>query len=595
MRRHISAARVETAPILDEANRLFAQKSAVETKQQLLTAFNTHFLLTESEVTILTSTAEPVTADFFHVLVKAKRIHRDSRLLLGGENQRLGLEILEQSSRHLTAAFQKLHRWVQREFKNLDLENPQINASIRRALRVLAERRALFDSCLDAFAQARQRTLSDAFHAALTGGASGPGGQDRQKPIEFSAHEPLRYVGDMLAWAHASTVSERESLETLFIYEGDEIARGIREGLESEPWQTAEEQGIEERFDGRLALEQLVSSNLSGVAAILRQRVEQVILSHDEPVLAYKIVNLLHFYRAIFAKLDAHAQGSTAQTQSSLIVMLDALADTALSRFTETMRYAAATTLDNYEHVPIPEDLSPPAFLEEALDTLSALLTSYESSASMSDPTGAGLDLLYAEALDPFLAACDSLTATIPSVSDAAVFAANCLVAAQSTVSSYSTLPVSKSTALQSAIDILATRLVESQHAFLLATSGLAPLLADLDDDPADVESLIHHPAFAPEALLAVSQHLDAFLPHALVDAALNLRRLRDVGLARRVTEDAAGLFCRDFERVEGVIEGVDGVMMRNGGRDGDDEDGEEVGLREWFPRTGEEIRILLS
>ena len=45
---------------------------------------------------------------------------------------------------------------------------------------------------------------------ALTRG--GPQGLPR--PIELHAHDPLRYVGDMLAWVHQAIAAEREFLES---------------------------------------------------------------------------------------------------------------------------------------------------------------------------------------------------------------------------------------------------------------------------------------------------------------------------------------------------------------------------------------------
>jgi hypothetical protein len=236
MRSHIAAANHETGPVLEEATSLMNQRKQVETKHQILHAFTSHFLISDEETTVLTSTAEPVNEAFFQVLTRVKKIHHDCQVLLGTEDQRLGLEVLEQSSKQLNAAYQKLYRWIQREFKTLDLENPQISASVRRSLRVLAERPTLFQSCLDSFAEARESILSDAFHAALTGS----GGEEHiaTKPIEFYAHDPLRYIGDMLAWVHSITVSEREALENLFISDGEEIKRSIQAGLESEPWLT---------------------------------------------------------------------------------------------------------------------------------------------------------------------------------------------------------------------------------------------------------------------------------------------------------------------------------------------------------------------
>lgn len=36
------------------------------------------------------------------------------------------------------------------------------------------------------------------------------------RPIEMNAHDPRRYLGDMLAWLHQALASERELLNSLF-------------------------------------------------------------------------------------------------------------------------------------------------------------------------------------------------------------------------------------------------------------------------------------------------------------------------------------------------------------------------------------------
>ena len=41
------------------------------------------------------------------------------------------------------------------------------------------------------------------------------------RPIEIHAHDPLRYVGDMLAWVHQCIAGEREFLEGLFNMKGE--------------------------------------------------------------------------------------------------------------------------------------------------------------------------------------------------------------------------------------------------------------------------------------------------------------------------------------------------------------------------------------
>ncbi|TKA60182.1 hypothetical protein B0A49_11392 [Cryomyces minteri] len=586
MRVHISAADRETGHILQDATSLMSQKKDVEKKQQVLDAFRAHFLTSDTDLTILTSTAEPVNDDFFRVLSRVKKIHKDCQVLLGTESQTLGLEILEQSSKQLNAAFQKLYRWIQREFKTLDLENPQISSSIRRALRVLAERPTLFQNCLDFFAEAREHILSDSFYAALTGSLTNAAHRGSVgKAIELSAHDPLRYVGDMLAWAHSATVSEREALEVLFISTNDEVAAGIRAGIESEPWTRASSDAdASDIFDGHKALAQLISRNLAGVARQLRQRVEQVIQSHDDPTLAYKLSNLLGFYRLMFSRL-------LEDDTSAFPTALQALEAAALRHFRTSMRDHVSSVQGDLAVAP--SDLDVPRFVTEALDTLAALMKSYDTSLASSSSTverEAGFRPVLAEALDPFLHGCENLTQRLAEPANH-IFALNCALAVKESLSAFPSFTRQRMQTLDDAIAQHAACLVEYQHVWFLHASGLQPLvsaLASLSSSSTDLP-----PVFAPEKLMATSRHLDAFLPSAMEDARENVKQLKSAVLALEVTEAAAQRLCEDFEAVEDVVLKADG---ERGVADEHADGGEGARrLREVFPRTSAEIRVLLS
>ncbi|KAF1945825.1 oligomeric complex COG6 [Clathrospora elynae] len=578
MRGHISAANQETGPVLEEATSLISQRKQVENRQQILHAFSSHFLVSDEESTVLTSTVEPVNEEFFQVLTRVKKIHHDCQVLLGTEDQRLGLEVLEQSSKQLNAAFQKLYRWIQREFKTLDLENPQISASVRRSLRVLAERPTLFQSCLDSFAESRESILSDSFHAALTGSASEE--HIATKPIEFHAHDPLRYVGDMLAWAHSTTVSEREALENLFISDGDEIRRSIQAGLESEPWLRGDEDT--DVFDGRKALNQLVSRDLTGVARLLRQRTEQVVQSHEDATLAYKVANLIGFYKGTFAKLLG--------ADSEVLDVFDTLEASAMRQFRANMRDYVANVQSDIAVAPA--DLSPPEFLEEALQMLRVLAKSYDTSVAATDDNGQGFQPVLAEALDPFLSGCENLQKGMEKP-DNAIFALNCLFAVKEVLSQY-TFASERVSEIDDTIEENVANLTEYQHQYLIHESGLNTLLEALSTNTNSAESLKTIPeleAFKPDALVAASQQLDEFLPSALIDASENLKRLRNRKMIQDITEEAADKFCEDFEIVEGKMMAADDLTYDE---DKEDED-QEPGLRDLFPRTSGEIRVLLS
>lgn len=58
----------------------------------------------------------------------------------------------------------------------------------------------------------RHHALFRRFISALTRG--GPGGLPR--PIEVHAHDPLRYVGDMLGWLHQVIFYKYVNLESLW-------------------------------------------------------------------------------------------------------------------------------------------------------------------------------------------------------------------------------------------------------------------------------------------------------------------------------------------------------------------------------------------
>jgi len=584
LKRHISAAYLETSPVLEEASELLKQKEQVEARQKLLKAFNAHFIMAEEDIATLTSTAEPVNDRFFSVLNRAKKIQNDCEILLGAENQRLGLEIMEQTSKTVNGAFQKLHRWIQREFKSLNLENPQISASIRRALRVLAERPSLFQSCLDYFAEAREHVLSDAFYTALTGRMVSGEEDPSLKPIELSAHDPLRYVGDILAWTHSATVSEREALEVLFISDGDEIAKGIQAGRDNEPWnRITEDQDESADFDGLKALNELVDRDVAGVARVLRQRIGQVVQSHEETIMAYKIANLLNFYRVTFSKLLGD--------DSVLLESLATLEESALHQFRALMRdHVAGLQADNQA---APPNLGPPEFLQEGLKQLTAIMKTYDSSFTPQGSRETDFIRILEEAFDPFMKGSEYISQSLGSP-EKEIFTINCLQAARNILGPFD-FTTQRLSALQDSIEKHSAVLVEYQYAFFREKSALKPLLdalAPILDTQEDLLSIRSLEPFKPDALTQASQTLDDFLPSALMDAMENLKCLQVSTLAREVTEKAADNFCADFEQVEDKLIAADDAWQK----DADEETlASSQPLRELFPRTSGEIRVLLS
>ncbi|KAH7154817.1 oligomeric complex COG6-domain-containing protein [Dactylonectria estremocensis] len=568
MKSQVVAAHNQTSPALSEASSLLEQRRQVEVKQELLGAFKQHFIMSENEIAALTMTAEPVDDRFFESLSKAKKISRDCEILLGFEKQTLGLELMEQTSKDINLGFQKLYKWIQREFKTLNLENPQMNSSIRRALRVLAERPSLFQNCLDFFAEARERILSDSFYVALTG--TSPSGVEDQsvKPIDMTAHDPLRYVGDILAWIHSATVSEREALEILFVAEGEELAKGLKSGRDAEIWRLVADEDDEaesEDFNSLKALHDLVDRDISGAARVLRQRVEQVIQANEDIIPAYKLANLVNFYRITFQKMLG--------SDSNLVELVASLETEALRQFRALVRDHIATIQGEFQHAP--SNLGPPSFLHDSLKQLNSISKTFDSSLSASGDREAEFENVLAEAFEPFLAGCENMAKSMGK-RNGSIFIINCILAAAAALESFD-FTQARSKRLREKASKESKTLVESQYSFFLKGSGLEPILNVLQADGSNGATSLDR-----DVLGQASQVLDDFLPSALMDAMENLKHLQDSKLARQITEEAAEKFCADFEQLEEEIS--------DGDEDSVDSDDEE-GLRSVFPRTTAEIR----
>lgn len=645
-KKHVTVACQETAPVLEESKDLLARKEDGEKKSRLLDAFRQHFLMSEDDLATLTSTAEPVNGRFFTVLSRAKMIQKDCTVLLTDEqHQRLGTEIHERTSKSIDRAFEKLHRWTTREFKSLNLENPSLNTTLRTALKVLAERPSLFQSCLDAFAEAREKTLADLFYSALTrGGQNG-------KAIEEEAHDAMRYVGDMAAWVHSATVSEREALETLFLDEGEELSANIKKGREVEALYSDDDEESDDEdlspgsarrprepkqqkedsvFDGRKALNQLVDRDISAATRTLRQRIEAVLSSIEEPVLSYKISHLLGFYHVTFLKLF----GGGGEDSMLVETILD-LKSKAFSRFQklsadEFISIDESLRAEPYEI--LDKDLSVPEWLHTALSQLSDIFKTFDSSLAVATATREEqwqeIEDICNVAYRPYMDLLSWMGGRFSDDRMSVIFQLNakaevkrCLEGseyimdfsrqqAESTQRNNITgLGVQYYDVILEDIEELKGNLMWWIAGFLGEGSGcvgLMDLVSTTKEDkngekpPRTIKSLEDEKAFSPEALQEASQKLDDFLPSALMDVMDELRQLEDESLKRDVVEDAVKKFCTLFEQLEDALEQMsvgeeDEKDPVTGERLYDSEDELAKGRRRYFPRTSGEIRVLLS
>lgn len=195
--RALSSCSATTGDMVVATKRLRGELEATQRRQELVTNFLHNFQLSPEEINALRE--DDLDERFFQALTRVQEIHANCKVLLRTHHQRAGLELMDVMAMHQEGAYERLCRWVQAECRSLgDNDTPEVSDLLKTAARSLKEGPVLFKYCAEEVANTRHNALFRRFISALTRG--GPGGMPR--PIEVHAHDPLRYVGDMLAWLH---------------------------------------------------------------------------------------------------------------------------------------------------------------------------------------------------------------------------------------------------------------------------------------------------------------------------------------------------------------------------------------------------------
>uniref|UniRef100_A0A8C1TBB6 Conserved oligomeric Golgi complex subunit 6 n=1 Tax=Cyprinus carpio TaxID=7962 RepID=A0A8C1TBB6_CYPCA len=325
MTNRLKAAKEQTQDLIVKTNKLQGENQRLEVRAQVAQAFLTKFQLSATEMATLRSARDgPITEDFFRALNRVKNIHEDVKVLLRTNQQTAGLEIMEQMAVLQETAYEQLYRWAQSECcRGLTQETCDIPPVLSQAMESLQDRPVLYKYTLDEFGTARRSAVVRGFIDALTRG--GMGGTPR--PIEMHSHDPMRYVGDMLAWLHQATASEKEHLEALL--------------------KQVTVQGVEEN------MQEVVGHITEGVCRPLKVRIEQVIIAEPGAVLLYKLSNLLKFYHHT---IRSNLFGIMGTSVSSLLMTIDEMHMLSKKMFFNSLSLHASRLMDKVRrYVSLPD------------------------------------------------------------------------------------------------------------------------------------------------------------------------------------------------------------------------------------------------
>ncbi|KAF9586133.1 Golgi transport complex subunit 6 [Lunasporangiospora selenospora] len=536
MQDRLDTASDKTITLLGQADALREQSNLCEVRQTILEAFLERFTLSESEITILCSTAMDVTPAFFEALEHLEEIHADCNALLITEHQRAGLEIMESMRTYRNISYEKLFRWMQTECRAMSRPDGMIEVRqvTKKAMQALKQDDQFFRSILEELVHVRRNVILRAFIDALTRG--GPGGTPR--PIELHAHDPLRYIGDMLAWIHQTAASEREFLESLLDNERRNRGRGQ---AEVKVTKASSLRLVESEETDAEVVASLMDKNLEGTARPLKSRVEQVLVSQANAITAFKISNLIRFYTSTIEK----ALG----TEASLSKTLREISDSSMQVFYEAIGKQSADLLRRPEYPA--QDLGPTFAVKEAVSQLKEIMKSFDTSFVQADEGNKDFEPILNSVVDPLFQMCE-ISAAQQSVFNRAVYMMNCLHYVQSALvypfTKHKTQDLERQ--IQEYIDVI----VEEQHTALLKQSGIAYLIQALETKD-EVTPLSTLPNMDATSVSGVLSNIDHFLGSVHLDLTSRLSKIVSSRLAKTVSSKNVKMFVSAYRQLCEAIE----------------------------------------
>ncbi len=476
----IKTAKQQTRELLAESERLVHDKQRLEVQQSVVGSFLERFQLTPDEEEALQR--GEVDAQFLETLGRLARIRADCGQLLRTRHQRAALELMDVMGAHQESAFERLYRWVQSAVKDLSEESGEEGGEgvIARAVLALRERPVLFKYCVEEMGKSRRATVLNNFLCALTQG--GPNGMPR--PIELSAGEPLRYVGDMASWLHQALANEAEMLrqvlgEAADIEEGTpknsprvadgrvdaKVAIAVGE-TDSEGTASSDVQAATGAGEGGTGLwQRVLGSAFQSVCRPFKLRVEQALTSSSDGVLSYQLANLLAFYAETVeqmlpgSELAATMRGTEEQCRKSMFKIWSVQHEDLLAN-----------------PPPCPPDLGISSAIETAASRLAAVCDACSESLVSSRQTDAEFGPVLAGAIDAPLRVCYLSGANAQlDESSLAIFLINNLSRLEASMRPYRqsfTRVRTEEVAAQIAANI--ETLVSAQVSHILSTCGLA-------------------------------------------------------------------------------------------------------------------------
>ena len=285
-------------------NKLYKEKQLIGIKKDLLEAFKNKFTLNEYEEYVLME--GDLNEEFFAALAKAESIVDNCSILLAEDNPQLGLKIMSKANAVINKAIERAVHYCHRTLDNLySLNSKSRLITLHKCFQFLKDKDR-FDEIIDKFSESRSKDLLREFYNQIQGlvepvpterrpsARSAASSSTDIRPLFMSAHDPVRFVGDFLAYIHSIAVNESETITNIFTMGDDN----------------------DHQFDS--IIQSVTNKILKALSKPIKSRIEQIISTETKLLTIFQIFNLVELYSMMFDK-QLHQSQDLVSTMKLLV------------------------------------------------------------------------------------------------------------------------------------------------------------------------------------------------------------------------------------------------------------------------------------
>ena len=364
---HSDSTKSGNARLLNTIDALRNDMELIKTKKKLLLSIKEKFTLSQVEDDIIIN--GQINNEYFDVLNKVIKINEHATYLLALPQDKAGSALLSKVNGYNDIINKKIFNYLMDFIYNFESGESSIydkqsnnvydTTVFQRALIYLSNDVEYFQDLISKVTSVRSKMFLEKFLSQFD--INKKMKKDDVKPIILSAHDPIRYISDVLASVHSLIANEADFVRSLFKFQ--------YENFENTPKSILQENQDEflKGLDSKL-LNDIVKS----IANTCRIRIEQIIKFEESDTMNFEIVQLLELYHLMFVK-----KGITKDNE--LIKNMDSLQKTSNKKirvcFTKFLT-------DNIKPIQYTEnsDSLPPDWVSDYLNKLVDFFELYERS-----------------------------------------------------------------------------------------------------------------------------------------------------------------------------------------------------------------------